>query len=414
MALAGAALTLLVAGSLNMAQAQCGLLGTSKCPSPQPASSPAEFPGYPNPGGSERTNVSVPPPAGKYFGFVDNSDGADWQLISPSDIATLSKRAGANATRISLDWRYLERTQDIWDEGTWNEFQRIYELFLARGIRPVMSIGFAPPWARDPGRPKSCTTHHACRYPPSRSMNHEWAEFAAEVARRFPGAAIEIWNEPNIPQFWRSGPDPERFAELQYLAYRAIKAVRPSTLVLAGGLNNNQGRYGATLTTGGAIPLKEFLEGAYAASPSIKHNMDALSFHTSYHELEYGAGSLMAKVFADVRSVKGRYGDAGRRLWITEAGLSTTGEHPRTEREQADGLLRQYRRFMTMPDVDAMLINALVELGTVPASNVNRGYGVRLHAPGYPVKLAYCAFSNRAPGHHVQGCPPLWHPTIPS
>jgi hypothetical protein len=376
------------------------------------AVAPQSFPGTPNPGGTEEFDIAIPPPNGKYFGFIDNSAGADWQLISVSDYVDMSLPVGANAHRLNLDWRYLERTRDQWTEGTWALFDGAYNELLDAGIQPVLNIGFAPVWARDAGEAQFCTSSD-CRYPPARWADAEWSEFAAEVATRFPEGIIEVWNEPNIPQFWRSGPNPQRFAELLNVAHDAIKTVHPSMTVLAGGINNNTAYYGGTATTGPAIPIRNFLDEAYAAQPSIKHNMDALSIHTTSQEMTYGAGYLLAKVFDDVRSIKAKYSDSARRIWVTEAGLSTTGPTPRTLIEQADALLRQYRRFMTMRDVDAMLVNALVELSAVPGSNVNRGYGFRLHNPGFPVKPVYCAFSNRVPGLPVEGCSPLPDPVVP-
>ena len=380
---------------------------TSSSPPPPP-------PPATDPGGSETTDVSVPPPAGRYFGFdYEEAVTGPNQPLTTGGFANYARLAGANTARVTLDWKVLEPTQGKWDEGAWARFANIYNTLLAAGIKPVLTIGFAPIWARDSGAPRTCTDP-ACRYPPAQSMLGAWARFAAQVVKRFPQArAIEIWNEPNLPNFWRSGPDPRRFATVEAWAYDAIKNVDPSMPVLAGGININQRYYQTYGTT--AIPLRDFLDAAYAAPASLKHYMDAISLHTSTQELNYSTGSSLAKAFDQVRSTEAKYGDSGRSIWITEDGITTSagGSDARTQRQQADGLLRQYRRFMTMPDVKAMLINALVESPAFAWNNFNRGYGVRLYEPpGFPPKLAFCAFADRANANPPSGCPPVWQPTM--
>ncbi|NDJ62719.1 MAG: SH3 domain-containing protein [Chloroflexi bacterium] len=47
--------------------------------------------------------------------------------------------------------------------------------------------------------------------------------------------AIEVWNEPNIDREWASGQiSPQRYTQMLRLAYNAIKAANPNTLVVSG------------------------------------------------------------------------------------------------------------------------------------------------------------------------------------
>jgi hypothetical protein len=119
--------------------------------------------------------------------------------------------------------------------------------------------------------------------------------------------------------------------------------------VLAGGLANTQTRSGGLPGSPAKMPLREFLDRAYRATPSIKHHMDAISFHPHvHHQLDYSADTLFAKSFADVREVRSLHGDSDRRIWVTETGLTTTGEEGLSEADQAIGLVRQYRRILTL------------------------------------------------------------------
>jgi hypothetical protein len=263
-------------------------------------------------------------------------------------------------------------------------------------MTPVIFIGFAPPWARDGGYPQVCGTGRGCEFPPAPSMLGEWAEFAAEAARRFPRSAIEIWNEPNLANFWRPTPDPARYAELLAVAYDAIKAASPSTTVLGGSLASAiepefDGTGNPTVLT-----MRDFLNRAYSVSPGIRGHMDALSFHLVFQQVYMGAGSTFAKAFAAARESSAAHGDRKLRFWLTENGLSTTGPIAMTDREQAEGLLRQYRRVLTMPDVDAYLIHTLQDRYEVPPADENRGHGALISVDPLVPKRAFCEFANRA------------------
>src|SRR6202034_148653 len=72
-------------------------------------------------------------------------------------------------------------------------------------------------------------------YPPTDDHLDDCAGYAAAIAQT--GAdAVEIWNEPNNRGFWASGPDPVKMARMQVAAFKAIKAAKPQTIVVTGGL----------------------------------------------------------------------------------------------------------------------------------------------------------------------------------
>lgn len=64
-----------------------------------------------------------------------------------------------------------------------------------------------------------------------------FAAYAASVALEARGrvVAYEIWNEPNMPRFWRN-PDPHAYAQVYLKARAAIRKVDPHTPVLIGGI----------------------------------------------------------------------------------------------------------------------------------------------------------------------------------
>lgn len=313
------------------------------------------------------------------FGFNDNSVAA--QLTSPARDADLNARAGANVVRLTFDWRFAEPHQDDYRFGLYDD---IYRESLARGVRPVFVVLFAPSWALDPATP--CNQWASdCRLPPGRANDGELAEVAARVAERYPQAAgIEVWNEPNQIHFWKSGPDPGRYAEMLRAVYGAVKAVNPAMPVVGASLSDNpDGRYG--------IPPGPYLRALYGAG--VKGHMDAISFHPYPH-----VPGLMNKTFEQVRSLRRDFGDAETPLWITEVGVTTSGQNSdwpaswlATPAEQASRLVAAYRKIVAMPDVEALMLHTLVEPRGDTLLSPHPGFGVL--RPDLTPKPAYCALA---------------------
>lgn len=349
----------------------------------------------PDAGGDESAAITLPP-AGKEFGYngLFNAYGAD-----TSGLASLAKIGGASSARMPLEWWGVESVRDSWNETVWLRHATAYETFLAQGIRPHFVIGIAPPWARDAGEPRDCLDRSTCRYPPARDMLGEWRQFAAEVARRFPQATVEVWNEPNSLGQWRTGVDPARYAELLAAAYEAIKARNPSQTVMMGGLAENVGPE--------SVALRTFLEGAYAATPSLRGHTDALNFHT-YTSGNLKAGSPFSRTLADVREVRAAHGDASRPLFVSETGQTTTGAAGMTEAQQADVVLRTVRKLLTMSDVSGVLVHTLVDRSEYAEDDPEHGFGVLHDSASLPLvpKRAFCELS-RAAGTVYSACPPL-------
>ena len=67
------------------------------------------------------------------------------------------------------------------------------------------------------------------------SYYQQFANFLGSVASRYHPDAIEVWNEPNIDREWPAGRvTPSGFAQMVRLAYQAIKAGSPQTMVISG------------------------------------------------------------------------------------------------------------------------------------------------------------------------------------
>ena len=353
----------------------------------------------PDPGGSETASFSGPP-SGKYFGFAGVRQLGD---PDPATAAAQVAAVGGNMTRTAIHWQGLEPQRDRYDEGAFGRYEQLYDALRARGIKPILMVQFAPAWARDAGAPRECGAFDACHYPPARAMLDEWREFVAEIARRFPAAAIEVWNEPNYVGQWQSGADPERYAELLAAARAAAQTINPGMMVLAGGLGMEP--------KPGWVSPGQFLRRAYSASPSLKGNTDALNFH-AYPTDELGAESPFAEMFAVIREARAAAGDTATPLLITELGATTTGPGAVNEDVQAQRLMRALRKIFSMDDLLGALVYTLADRNELAAADPERGFGVTRASPGLvgsqvEPKLAYCAL-RRATGSVVleSDCPP--------
>jgi hypothetical protein len=309
----------------------------------------------------------------------------------PDRHAALGAAVGADSQRLTMPWNWAEPYPDRYAlEG----FDSTYRASIAKGIRPLITILFSPwwTWSRDV---RCDPSRDYCPYPPDPAFYDQWREFVAIVARRYPKAlGIEIWNEQNLTAFWRPLPDPGRYSELLRQAYTAVKGVDPSMPVISGGLANNDP------SADGNISYIEFLRGMYQSG--AKPSMDGVGIHP------YNPGihsSFLEGTLANVRGVRDSFGDRSKPLWVTEVGLTTSGNPwPRawSEEEQATGLALQYRALAGMTDVQGVFLHTLVEPPLDRPGSPEPGYGVVRR--DFTPKPAYCAIASARGASGVSGC----------
>ena len=337
--------------------------------------------------------------AQKVLGWNEDAAGGG-HGVSPDHYAGLVRIAGGNAIRTNLDWRLAEPRIDEWDERWWARWGELYDAALARGVTPIFVVGFAPGWAREEGvecgRPVELPLLDApagpCEMPPRPAMDPQWVQFVAEVARRFPRATLEIWNEPNTDDFWQPLPDPKRFTELLVLAHHAIKAISPRTEVVSGGLLNVR----RTDRLKGEISVRDFLAVAYAALPSMRGAADYIGLHPYPAGASVGPDSRFRRAFTDLRSVRDAHADPTPIL-VTETGVSTADLIIAPERRQATAIERIQAQIEAMPDVAGVVYHRIVEPLDSTGSEREHGYAW-LRFGGYPLRprAVFCRFAAAA------------------
>jgi len=133
----------------------------------------------------------------------------------------------------------------------WGSLDTTVRAAESRGLRVVLSLTNAPPWADGPGRPANAAPG---TWRPNVTAA---AAFVEAVARRYSGSFnsgsgrlprvryFQAWTEPNLPnhltpQWVRAGrhwvaESPIIYRSLLNATYRVVKAVHPSNLVITAG-----------------------------------------------------------------------------------------------------------------------------------------------------------------------------------
>jgi hypothetical protein len=219
--------------------------------------------------------------------------------------AAMMAAAGVRWVRLDLAWSAAEPQPGRYDFGIW---ERFLEAFDPLGIRVLFILDYGNDLYEE-GFPPSTEEGRAA-----------FAAFAGASARHFRGrAAWEIWNEPNLPQYWAGSPDPQAYVALARAAAAEIRRADPEAWILGPSL-------------GGDRFDLPYLEATFASG--LLDLVDAVSVHP------YGAPhpEAAADFYAEVRGLIARY--SPRRdvpIVVSEWGYRVEGLGPEG---QADFLLR--------------------------------------------------------------------------
>jgi hypothetical protein len=253
--------------------------------------------------------------ADPFFGLFTTNLNARAQQVGRAMDA--QARTGAGLLREHVYWAEIERRPGVFD------FKRLDALVAraaARGLTvlPILTgtpqfysarpLGFDtdgwPP--RDPSRIFAIAYELAKRYGMRGSA---WdCLVPAVLCRRpyHPITAWQIWNEPDLEAWWRSGPDPAGYLRLLRWAYLGMKLAEPATEVVAAGMSIR------SLAPGG------YLDRLYALGAA--RWFDTLAVHP----YAVGVGAVVAHV-RRTRAIAAAHGDADVPLRVTEYGYATRG-----------------------------------------------------------------------------------------
>jgi hypothetical protein len=263
-------------------------------------------------GACTAAHAAVPP------GFVGVYADDSYFGTSPYRQAQMAAQRwlGVQTVRQPFEWFRVERTPGSFDWAAYDG----YVADAARAGLNVLPVLVGPPKFRS-SRPKR--SRSKAMFPPK--SNADYARFVSSAVARYgpngsfwsehpeipfvPIRSWQIWNEPNIRNFWRSGPNPRRYVQLLRAGSRAVRALDPQAEVVAAGLPNSKNL---------GIPFLHFAAGMYRAG--AKGSFDTLAIHP-YARSAAGVVALTERA----RSLMNHYHDHAS-LWITEFGWSTSGD----------------------------------------------------------------------------------------
>jgi hypothetical protein len=254
---------------------------------------------------------ALTPPAGQVFGVNVNLLFNDFSYTPAQISAQLAavRLTGATVGRSDALWEATEPHAPVDGRHTynWGFDDLIAGSLAAHGLTWLPILDYSAPWAQSiPGQDHS----------PPRS-DADYAAYAGAFAARYgdggtfwrlhpaltpePVTAIEIWNEPDNPEFWVPHPDAAAYAALYLAARDAIDAADPAIHVLVGGL------------TAPAAFLPQML----AAQPLLRGHTDGVAIHP------YGSPGLVLDRVRAARATLVSLGMAAVPLYVTEFGWTT-------------------------------------------------------------------------------------------
>jgi hypothetical protein len=251
-------------------------------------------------------------------------NGSEAMWLNDADLASLLDGVAATGShwlRADFAWSSLEFAGR--GRYSWGPADRLVAAANARGIHLLAMVAYTPTWDRPPG-----TTDH---YQPTDPT--AFAEFVQAAAHRYAPLGLhawEIWNEPNMRDFWQPQPDVARYTELLRLGSAAIHSADPSALVVSGGAAP------ASDVPGYSIATNEFIAGIYAngGGPS----MQAVGIHpySFPYPPMYPATWNTFYMTSETHAIMAAHGDGAKPIWGTEIGWATgTGAKAVSESQQA-------------------------------------------------------------------------------
>jgi len=296
-------------------------------------------------------NAGAPGTVGYTAGFAQTS----WMLLWGSDadvnrdLDTI-QATGAKWVRLDFDWASAEPSRGRY---RWTYIDRVVERARARGLRILATPAYTPAWARPAGT--------SDKYAPADPS--AYAAFVKAAAERYAPLGVhhwEIWNEPNIEEFWQPLPNPGQYAAMLRASATAIRSVDPKSVIVSAGLAP-----AADSSDGKFVSPRTFLSKLYQAG--ARSSFDAVGIHP--YAWPYGISAAgdwnqwysLPKTY-DVMVANG---DGAKKLWATEYGAPTgTSSRAVTEDEQVRFVREAFDQWNTQPWAGPIFWYSLRDTGT--------------------------------------------------
>ena len=205
------------------------------------------------------------------------------------------RRAGATVLRISFSWSEMEPEPGRYDFAFWDE---VVPLAVDEyRIRVIPYVCYTPAWAS--AEPAAATVWTTPPRDPA-----DFGRFVGALVRRYKVRlhSWELWNEPDIPEFWTGTP--AQFAALLREGSRAVRAADPTARVVLGGIAKHPEYLRTLLRDEGVSPL-----------------VDVINCHAYFETWHGDPIEALTTYIRRISDLIAEHG-AGQALWMAEVGYS--------------------------------------------------------------------------------------------
>jgi polysaccharide biosynthesis protein PslG len=229
---------------------------------------------------------------------------------------SIQAHAGIQTIRQPFNWSDVERSPGQYD---FSNLDAYLVATATAGINVLPFVVSPPAWYSS--KPANSTSK--AQYPPKSIP--AYASFVSTLVKRYgpngvfwfeypnlpyrPIRAWQVWNEPNIRNWWGTGVNARAYVKLLRATAKAIRAADPKAEVVSAGLP-----YSKNL----GVPFPKYLNEMYRAG--AKGLFDTLAIHAYSPNVQ----GLLA-LAESARKVMNHWHDRSK-LWITEFGWSTAGD----------------------------------------------------------------------------------------
>jgi hypothetical protein len=264
---------------------------------------------------------------GKFWGVVPQATPTLEQLQR-------LKRGGVDSMRIAIPWSSVQPARNgIMD---WSGVDRQLEAAVLAGIEVLPDLSGVPSWAVPtivvPGTGGNVKAPR--NLPAGGAAARGWSSFVgAAVTRYGPGGSFwlehpalpqrpirtwQIWNEENF-EYFVARPNPGEYGKLVKLSFNAARSVDGGAKIVLGGLFARPAEAQLRRKPPLAYFASDFLDQMYERTPGIKSKFQGYAVHPYT-----GTYKRLIPYIEEIRTVLKANHDAGKGLWITELGWSSS------------------------------------------------------------------------------------------
>lgn len=259
-----------------------------------------------------------------------------WGVVfqaEPSEIQFQQlRRGGVDSMRVQIEWASVQPQRN--GPYDWKGTDQVVRRAGAAGIEILPYLTGAPSWAVPQTRVPGTSLRAPARLPVSGAAAGAWKRFLRAAVRRYgrggsfwaenpslpqrPVRYWQIWNEPNF-KYFVARPNPGQYGKLVKLSYGAIHGVDRGARIILAGLfaRPNEARW--KVRPPQAYFAATFIEQMYKRTPGVRSMFQGIALHPYT-----GTYKNLTPYVEELRRVLKRNHDAGKGLWITELGWSSS------------------------------------------------------------------------------------------